>query len=106
MKYLKKYENAIDFNATKIAGEIAKQTPKIEFFEMVSKENKVFTDKPIEGQSNTEEPTKSSIENVIEELINVYKRNNNIIIDDADQEARLVDELKKELSKHYSEVKI
>ena len=94
MKYLKKYENAINFNATTIANEIAKQTPKIEFFEMVSKENKVFTDKPIEGQSNTEEPTKSSIEIAIIKLIHNYKINNNIIVDDADQEARLVDELK------------
>jgi hypothetical protein len=95
MKYLKKYENAIDFNAITIAGEITKQVSKDKFFEMVDKEKKIFTDKPIEGQSNTEEPTKSSIENVIEELIHNY-----ITIDvdlSPDQEARLVDELKR----HY-----
>ena len=93
MKYLKKYENASDFNATKIALEIERKTPKSEFFKMVDKEKKVWTDNPIEGQSNTEEPTKSSIEIAIIKLIHNYKSNNNIEID-ADKEARLVNELK------------
>ena len=86
MKYLKKYENPINFNAIKIAGEIAKQTPKIEFFKMAKELEEEF---PGEGYAQTE----AKVEIAIIKLIHNYKSNNNIEID-PDKEARLVDELK------------
>lgn len=89
MKYLKKYENAIDFNATTIANEIVKQTPKIKFFEMVKMAKELEEEFPGEGYAQTE----AKVEIAIIKLIHNYKSNNNIEID-ADKEARLVGELK------------
>ena len=86
MKYLKKYENAIDFNATTIANEITKQVSKDEFFEMAKELEEEF---PGEGYAQTE----AKVEIAIIKLIHNYKSNNNIEID-ADKEARLVGELK------------
>ena len=87
MKYLKKYENAIDFNATTIANEITKQVSKDEFFEMAKELEEEF---PGEGYAQTE----AKVEIAIIKLIHNYKSNNNNIEIDADKEARLVDELK------------
>ena len=84
--YLKKYENAIDFNATTIANEIVEKTPKSELFKMAKELEEEF---PGEGYAQTE----AKVEIAIIKLIHNYKSNNNIKIN-ADKEARLVDELK------------
>jgi hypothetical protein len=94
MKYLKKYENAIDFNATTIANEIVKQTPKIKFFEMVkmAKKLKLEEEFPGEGYAQTE----AKVEIAIIKLIHNYKSNKKIELN-PDQQA----ELEVELKGHY-----
>ena len=100
MKYLKKYENASDFNAEAIATEIREKVSKDEFFEMVKEQEKEL---PGEGQAQTE----LASEVVIIELIRMYKNGEkpfegNQKKINPDQQA----ELEVELTKQYSEVKI